>query len=61
MTIVRDDYLTLLTVYFLRSKDDTAEYFIKYLIHIAPRKVEMVKSDGEGGEFDGEFGALCTR
>ena len=33
-------------MYFLRRKDDTAQYFMKYLIDIAPRKVEMVSSDG---------------
>ena len=58
MIIVRDAYLRLTKkVYFLRSKDYTAECFIKYLADIAPREVEMVKSDGEG-EFRGEFGAL---
>ena len=35
-------------------------YFSEYMAEIAPRKVEVVRSDG-GGEFsEGGFGALCT-
>ena len=33
---------------------------MKYLVDIAPRKEEMMRSDGDG-EFEGEFVALCTR
>ena len=47
-------------MYFLHSKDDTAEYFMKYLVDIASRKVDMVKND-EVGKNQSEFGALCTR
>ena len=37
-------------MYFLRSKDDTAKYYMKYFVGIAPRKVEMARSDeGRGG------------
>ena len=47
-------------VFFLRTKDETAMYFSKYFAEIAPRKVEVLRSDG-GGEFSkGAFGALCT-
>ena len=60
MMIVRDDYSRFTRVFFLRTKDETATYFSKYLAEIAPRKVEVVRSDG-GGEFSkGAFGALCT-
>ena len=60
MMIVRDDYSRFTRVFFLRTKDETATYFSKYLAEIAPRKVEVVRSDG-GGEFlKGAFGALCT-
>ena len=48
--IVRDDYSRFTRVFFLRTKDETATYFSKYLAEIAPRKVEVVRSDG-GGEF----------
>ena len=47
-------------VFSLRTKDKTATYFSEYLAEIAPRKVEVVRSDG-GGEFTkGGFGALRT-
>ena len=47
-------------VFSLRTKDETATYFSKYLAEIAPRKVEVVRNDG-GGEFTkGVFGALRT-
>ena len=60
MMIVRDDFSRFTRVIFLRTKDETATYFSKYLAEIAPRKVEVVRSDG-GGEFlKGAFGALCT-
>ena len=60
MMIVRDDYSRFTRVFFLRTKDETATYFSKYLAEIAPCKVEVVRSDG-GGEFSkGGFGALCT-
>ena len=48
-------------VCFLNSKDGTAEYFMKYSVDIAPRKVEMAKSDGGLGELEREFAPLCTR
>ena len=61
MMIVRDDYSRFTRVFFLRTKDETATYFSKYLAEIALCKVEVVRSDG-GGEFSkGGFGALCTR
>ena len=57
---MRDDYSRFTWVFSLRTKDETATYFLKYLAEIAPRKVEVVRSDG-GGEFSkGAFGALCT-
>ena len=31
MMVVRDDYSGFTKAYFVHSKDDTAEYFIKYL------------------------------
>ena len=50
MKIIRDDYSRFTKkVYFLRSKEDTAEFFMVYLVDIAPRKLEMVRSDGGGG------------
>ena len=67
MMIVRDDYSRLTKVYFLRSQDDTADYFMKNLVNIAPRKVEMAmaRSDDRswvgGGGVVGEFSALCIR
>ena len=60
MVIVRDNFSRFTRVFFLRTKDETATYFSKYLGEIAPSKVEVVRSDG-GGEFSkGAFGALCT-
>ena len=60
MIIVRDDFSRFTGVFFLRTKDERATYFSKCLAEIAPRKVEVVRSDG-GGEFSkGAFGALCT-
>ena len=57
MAIIRDDYSRFTNkVYFLRSKEDTVEFFKVYLVGIAPRKLEMVRSDGWGG-----VGALCSR
>ena len=50
MMIVRDDYSRFTRVFSLRTKDETATYFSKYLAEIAPRKVEVVRSDG-GGKF----------
>ena len=58
--IVRDDYSQFTRVFFLRTKDETATYFSKYLAEIAPRKVEVVRSDGGGKFSKGAFGALCT-
>ena len=46
--IVRDDCSRFTEVYILCSKDDTAEYFMKYLVGIAPRKVVIVRSDEKG-------------
>ena len=60
MMIVRDGFSRFNRVFFLRTKDETATYFSKYLTEIAPRKVEVVRSNG-GGEFSkGAFGAPCT-
>ena len=36
--IARDEYSILTKAYFVRSKNDTAEYFMKYLVDIAPHK-----------------------
>ena len=47
-------------VFFLRTKDETAMYFSKYLAEMAPRKVQVVRSDGGGDFSEGAFGALCT-
>ena len=47
-------------VFSLRAKDETVTHFSKNLAEIAPRKVEVARSDG-GGEFTkGAFGALRT-
>ena len=46
--------------FFLRTKDETATFFSKYLAEIAPRKVEVVRSAGSGEFSKGTFGALCT-
>ena len=60
MMIVRDYISRFTRVFFLRTKDETATYFIKYPEEIAPRKVDVVRSD-RGGEFsEGTFGVLCT-
>ena len=61
MMIVRDDFSRYTRVFFLRGKYETADYFSQYLTEIAPRKVEIVRSDC-GGEFrDGAFGELCRK
>ena len=61
MRIVRYDFSRFTGVFFLRTKDETATYFSKYLTEIAPRKVEVVRSDG-GGEFSkGAFDPLYTQ
>ena len=44
--IVRYGFSRFTRVFFLRTKDETATYFSKYLAEVAPRKVEVVKSDG---------------
>ena len=49
MTVVRDDYSKFNKVHFFRSKDDTTENSMKYLVDITLRKVEMGRSDGGGG------------
>ena len=46
MMIVRYGFSRFTRVFFLRTKDETATYFSKYLAEIAPRKVEVVRSDG---------------
>ena len=49
MKIIRDDYSRFTNkVYFLRSKEDIAEFYMVYLVAIATRKLEMVRSDGDG-------------
>ena len=60
MMIVRDHFPRFTRVFFLRTIDKTAVYFSKYLAEIAPRKVEVVRSDGDGEFSKGSFGALCT-
>ena len=59
MMIVRDDFSRFTRVFFLRNKHETAMYVPKYLAEIAPRKVEVIRSDG-GGEFPGGAFGLCT-
>ena len=44
-------------MHFLRSRDGTTEYFMKYLVDIAPRTIGMLRSDGVGEGVEGEFGA----
>ena len=46
--IVRNRFSRFTRVFFLRTKDETATHFSKYLAEIAPRKVEVVRSDGGG-------------
>ena len=60
MIIARDDFSRFTRVFLLRTKNETATYFSKYLAEIAPRKVEVVKIDGCGEFLKGAFGALCT-
>ena len=60
MMIVRDDFSRFTRVFFLHTKDKTATYLSKYLAEIAPRKVEVVRSDGGGEFFKDAFGALCA-
>ena len=60
MVMVRDDFSRLTRVFFLRTKDETATYFLMCLAEIAPRKVEVVRSDGAGECSKGAFGALCA-
>ena len=60
MMIVRDDHSRFSRVFFLRTKDETPTYFSKYLAEIVPRKVEVVRRDGDGEFSKGAFGALCT-
>ena len=40
-------------MYVFRSKDDTTEYFTKYLVDTAPGKIELMRSDGWGGGVEG--------
>ena len=58
--MVRNDFSRFTRVFFLRTKYDTDMYFSKYLAEIAPRKVEVVRSDGDGVFSEGGFYALCT-
>ena len=61
MMIVRYDGPRFTRVFFLRTKDETAMYFSKYLAEIAPCKVDVVRNDG-GGEFSkGAFGASAQQ
>ena len=61
MMMVRDDVSRFTRVFFLRTEDETAMYFSKYLAEIAPCKVDVVRSDG-GGEFSkGTFGASAQQ
>ena len=60
MMIVKDGYSRFTRVFSLRTKDEKAPYFSKYLAEIAPRKVKVVRSDGSGEFSRGAFGALCT-
>ena len=45
MMIVKDGKSRFTKVCFLRSKGDTTEYFMKYLVDIAGRKLEMATSN----------------
>ena len=59
--IVRKEFSRFTSrVFSLRTKDETATYFSKYLEEIAPRKGEVIRSDGGGEFWKGAFGALCT-
>ena len=58
--IVREVFSRFKRVFFLRTKDETATYFSKYLAEIAPRKVEVVKRDGGSEYSKSAFGALYT-
>ena len=60
MNKMRDDFSLLTRIFSIRTKDDTATYFSKYLAEIAPRKGKSGRNDG-GGEFSKrDSGALCT-
>ena len=61
MMIVKDDFRDSPEDFASVPKThETATYFSKCLAEIAPRKVDMVRSNG-GGEFSkGASGALCT-
>ena len=48
-------------MFFLRNKDEAAEYFSTYLAEIAPRKAEVVRSDVGGEFYEGGFGSICQR
>ena len=60
MMIVRDDYSRLTKVYFLRSQDDTADYFMKNLVNIAPRKVEMAMARSDDRSWVGGGGLWAS-
>ena len=47
MIIVRDYFSRFTRTFFFRTKDETSTYFSKYLAEIAPRKVDVVRSDGD--------------
>ena len=47
MMIIRDEYSRFTKVYLLHSKD-AAEYYMKYLVATAPRKVKLVRAMGGG-------------
>ena len=60
MMIVREDFSRFTRVFFLPYQRRDSHVFSKYQAEIAPRKVEVVRSDG-GGEFSkGAYAALCT-
>ena len=61
MMIVRDDVSRFTRVFFLRTKDETAMCFSKYLAEISPCKVDVVKSDGGGELSKGAFGASAQQ
>ena len=60
MMIVKDYISRFTRVCFLRTKDETATYSIKYPEEIASRKVDVVRSDRSGEFSEGAFGVLCT-
>ena len=60
MMIVRDNFSLFTRVFFLRTKDETDTYFSKDLAEIAPRKIKVARSNGDGEFSKGASGTRCT-